>query len=225
MWYKARDSQPDWAGQFATQVRVYSFLSKTFSGKPDISSVTDPAAAQLCTDWPLAPWRENIQSGLRLLSRFRAGWHPADLPTLCWDYECLFVGPSLVLAPPWESVYLNLGAALPPSIHETILAQAIEPATDHIGHELAVIAHLCSAGLSAVEQNQQATLSHIVQVQKEFLAKHLLRWTPDCLWRVVQQACTDYYRGVAYLALGCLEEAAHHHDLEAHLTESSYTLN
>jgi TorA maturation chaperone TorD len=38
------------------------------------------------------------------------------------------------------------------------------------------------------------------------MAEHLLKWAPDCLQRVIEHANTDYYRGVAYLTLGCLSE-------------------
>jgi putative dimethyl sulfoxide reductase chaperone len=209
---------------------AYGFLSKAFFEPPAVDFINRLVADDLFADWPIDSQIEEFQIGLKLLRGFCAAWHPEDLRELAWDYNCLFVGPGPLLAPPWESVYLS-------DEHLVFEKQTIEvrrfyrqfglqaprlnvEPDDHIGLEFAFMVHTCSLALAALEHHQDDVFDCMLKAQRDFLEKHLLRWSPDCLWRVIRQAGSDYYRGVAYLALGCLAESAVMHGLPMRLAEA-----
>jgi TorA maturation chaperone TorD len=209
-------SEQGWKATLTAHGLAYGFLSKVFYERPASAFINHLATEDLFVDWPLSAGDEETQAGLHLLKDFCAGWAEAGLPDLNWDYNCLFAGPGHLLAPPWESVYLS-------KEHLVFEAQTLEvrqtyrrfglqapklhkEPDDHLGLELAFMVHLCSLGLAAIENGQPEMFQETLQAQREFMAEHLLKWAPDCLQRVIEHANTDYYRGVAYLTLGCLSE-------------------
>ena len=118
------------------------------------------------------------------------------------DYMRLFVGVGKVLAPPWGSVYLDEDGLL--FNEETLvvrqfyerfgmmLKEKYKEPDDHIGLELEFLAHL------AEQNNNEAMVS---------FAKHMmLPWVSRWNDNVQQHARTDYYRGLANMATGGIEE-------------------
>ena len=61
---------------------------------------------------------------------------------------------------------------------------------------------------AAAEAGDRAAVERHVETQRRFLRDHLLAWAPECLSLVVVHARTTYYRGIARLTLGSLEESA-----------------
>jgi TorA maturation chaperone TorD len=59
--------------------------------------------------------------------------------------------------------------------------------------------------------------AEVLEAQRQFLASHLLRWAPECLRQVIECARHDFYRGGAFLGLGCLLETS---DVLLHSIES-----
>lgn len=73
-------------------------------------------------------------------------------------------------------------------------------AIDHVGLQLAYLAHLCAAEASALEDDAGAALQPLQQLQRGFLDEHLLRWLPA--WVVATAgAGGPAWRTVAELAL------------------------
>lgn len=192
---------------------AYSFLSKVFYEAPDKAFIDMLAADALFDSFPLEAEQPEAVTGLTLLQQFCTAWNGDNFEALQHDYRRLFVGPDRLLAAPWESVYRSpdhllfdvqtiqvrrayqrFGMPIP-NLHS-------EP-DDHLGLEFRFIAHLCASGLTALEH--QPDMLHTVYAEIErFLDDHLLQWAPECLNRVIEHAATDYYRGCAHLALGCL---------------------
>jgi TorA maturation chaperone TorD len=85
---------------------------------------------------------------------------------------------------------------------------------DHIGLELAFLAHLAQRGLQALEQNDPAAFEDSMAAQRGFLAEHLLKWASAWCGLVLEHARTDFYRGVALLTRGALTELAHLFELK-----------
>ncbi len=211
--------KPDrnWQDIFTSQSLALGFLSKAIYEPPTHEFLQPLIENDLFNYWPLADSNPETQQGLDRLQAFCQTWTPDSLADLRWDYQCLFVGPG-ILAAPWESVFLSDEHLL--FERQTLQVREVysrfglqapklnsEP-DDHLGLELAFMVHLCSLGLHAIENDQSAELAKIVEVQREFMQEHLLRWAPRCLARVIEQAKTDYYRGVGHLGLGTLIEAA-----------------
>ena len=77
---------------------------------------------------------------------------------------------------------------------------------DHVALELAFMAHLAQLALAAQAQGDQARLAGLLAAERAFLAEHPQRWVPGWAGQVIEQARTDFYRGLAYLTVGVLAE-------------------
>src|SRR5690606_32102963 len=102
------------------------------------------------------------------------------------DYMRLFVGPGKTLAAPWESIYFNEEQQL--FQEETLQVRAWyrkfglqieqlhhEP-DDHIGLELGFMVYLAQLTVQALEQQDQAQVSQLINEQRAFVEEHPLRW-------------------------------------------------
>ena len=209
----------EWRRRQEEQALAYHFLGRCFYEPPRAEWLAALAGDRLFEAWPFPSRDDATAAGLALLNAFCAGWDPARLGALEWDFNRLFVGPGEMLAPPWESVhrsktkltfqeptlqvrelYRRFGVAAP-AIHR-------EP-DDHLGLELAFVATLSDHAAGAAARGDAAHLARCFQAQRDFLRDHLLAWAPACLALVEKHAETDYYRGGARLALGSLAESAH----------------
>ena len=113
------------------------------------------------------------------------------LSELQTEYMRLFVGPTKLVAPPWESVYRSKQALL---FQESTLAVrqfykkfGMEPEAlmrvpdDSLGLETAFMEILCEKANQALEQDDEKTLKHILDGQRIFLDSHLLVSIPKFL--------------------------------------------
>lgn len=89
--------------------------------------------------------------------------------------------------PPYEGVFLDKRALLGgPSTHAVreamteggFVPDESDAEPDHIGSELAFLAHLCGAEADAWRDGHDAAAHHIQELQGAFLRRHLLRWLP-----------------------------------------------
>lgn len=188
-----------------------AFLSRLFLEPVDESLITVLRDGPVLGDWPLAADEETVR-GLDFL-RVGAATPRGELVV---DHRDLFEGPDHVLACPYESVYLsdehltfeqetrNVRA-----FYQRFGVQAPSLGTepdDHIGLELSFIAHLCVLGLDAIEASDADAETALIASVGDFLGQHLLRWVDDCLDRVVQNATTDFYRGLGHLTRGTVRQ-------------------
>ncbi len=208
----------EWRRRPEEQALAYHFLGRCFYEAPRAEWLAALAGNRLFEAWPFPSRDDRTTAGLALLNAFCAGWNPAGLGALEWDFNRLFVGPGEMLAPPWESVhrsktkltfqeptlqvrelYRRFGVEAP-AVHR-------EP-DDHLGLELAFVATLSDQAAEASGRGDTAQLARCFDAQRDFLQDHLLAWAPACLGLVEKHADTDYYRGAARLALGSLAESA-----------------
>lgn len=188
-----------------------TFLSRLFLGPVDETLITALRDGAVLADWPL----EADEDTARGLQALRSG-ATTPLDVLLVDHRDLFEGPDHVLACPYESVYLS-------EEHLTFEEQTLnvrafynrfgveapsvgrEP-DDHIGLELSFISHLCVLGIDAIDSADADAETAIIASIGDFLEQHLLRWVDDCLDRVVENASTDFYRGLGYLTRGTVRQ-------------------
>ncbi len=203
---------------------AYSFLSRVFYEPPTKELIDTLAADELFDAFPLETDHAEVEIGLTLLRGFCAAWRADDLEALQHDYRRMFVGPGHLLAAPWESVYRSPDHLLfsPHTLqvrHEfqrfgmPIPQLGVEP-DDHLGLELRFIAHLSELGLTAIDHDRPDVLDAAITEVRSFLRSHLLLWAPECLNLVIEKAESDYYRGCAHLALGCLAHTNQAMELE-----------
>lgn len=188
-----------------------AFLSRLFLEAVDESLATALREGSVLGDWPLAADEETVRG----LDALRVG---AAIPRdeLVVDHRDLFEGPDHVLACPYESVYLsdehltfeqetrNVRA-----FYQRFGVQSPSLGTepdDHIGLELSFISHLCVLGLDAIEASDADAETAMIASIGDFLEQHLLRWVDECLDRVVQNATTDFYRGLGHLTRGTVRQ-------------------
>lgn len=209
--------QAEWQRSQKRQALAYHFLSDCFyrvPGKDWFSTLCDQ---NLFAGWPFQAEADSTKAGLTILAAYCDSWDSTKIGELEWDYNQLFVGPGEMYAPPWESVHQSkTGLTFQDSTfrirelyHEfSLQAPAVhrEP-DDHIALELAFVAQLSELAFVVEDRKDSFQLDRYLQAQRKILGDHLFQWAPACLKLVDTHAATDYYRGVAQLTMGCLEES------------------
>jgi TorA maturation chaperone TorD len=70
---------------------------------------------------------------------------------------------------------------------------------DHIAVELQFMEYLCRKTVDALERNEVEEANRYQQAQKEFINNHLAKWVPEFTKDILENATTDFYKGVAYI--------------------------
>lgn len=215
-------TQADWIAFLTGEMLVAGLLSKTLYNPPTLAWLQSLAAEEVFAETPLGEGQPDVQNGLALLQAWsqtaQSGLTPADFDDLRVDYTRLFTGPDRVLAPPWESVYFteerlvfneqtSQVRAWYLRFHLEVEKRFQEP-DDHVGLELAFIAHLARLAMLYLDQNDRKSFESVVTAQRQFLSSHLLTWVSEFCRLVETQARTDFYRGIALLTKGALAEVA-----------------
>lgn len=191
---------------------AYVLLSRVLGSPADEALVEQLTSPEILAAWPMER-DAATQRGLSALATRPL----ASLDELALDYQWLFVGPGFPRAVPYESVYLGKEHLL---FEEQTFAvrdayrefglQAprlnAEP-DDHIALEFSFLAHVCAKALDALEAGDEALVDRCLAAEQAFLADHLLKFAPQCLAAMEESAETAFYRGVAAVGLGVLEQA------------------
>ena len=142
-------------------------------------------------------------------------WVPEQIDDLKFDYTRLFIGLESILAPPYESVYLSQDHIMfdkqtlnvrhfYEKYHLRVPKKNVQP-DDHIGYELHFIALLCHRIVVEFQEGGHEGADQTILDLSNFLDRHLLLWLEAFVNRVVKQAQTDYYRGIALLTQSSVE--------------------
>jgi len=133
---------------------------------------------------------------------------------LVGEYTLLFIGPHRLPVQPYESWWVD-GKLMGESLlkvkqvyRKAGIAKVNEYAEpeDHIAFELRFMHYLCEEELSA---DTEERIAECLNLQKEYLNEHLLRWVPDFCDALIECELSDFYKGIARLTRGfiLLEEA------------------
>lgn len=200
--------------QLDSLAAAYTVLSRVLHdglNAEEMAAVTDP---EMLAQWPL-PARGSTATGLDLLRESRS--EGEDYDDVDSDRLRLFVGPARLKAAPYESVYLSREGLL--FEDETIAVRRFyrrfglqverlnRDPDDHIGLELNFLATLCLRALDALEADDPQAASAFIDGHAQFLDEHLCAWAPQFIERVGEHAQTAFYRGIAHLLEGTLDEA------------------
>lgn len=204
--------------QLAGHALVLNLLGKLLYEPPTAALLTSLAAEAVFDEFPLATDQSAVTAGLAALQQwmrdYTAGRPAADYEAVRSDHMHLFLGPGTVLAAPWESVQVNdehlLFQAETLQVRSWYRRYGLEmirlhqEPDDHVGLELAFLAHLAQLALAAQTADDQPALAEMRDAQRLFLTTHAQRWIPGWSAQVLQHARTDYYRGLAQLTVGVL---------------------
>ncbi|MGR5063063.1 TorD/DmsD family molecular chaperone [Photobacterium sp. DNB22_13_2] len=189
---------------------VSRFFYQAFHQAPTADFVDAIYQNALIGQWPLDADNDSLVQGLELLK------YKPDLKTLADDYQALFIGPDVLKAAPWASVYLTEEQILfgqPTLAIKAFYAQfGIEIDTgerepdDHIGLIFTFLAHLTEMALQ--QDIDEDKPSPILCALEKFLTEHVLTWAPRMLHIMREQADTDFYRGISFAAEGTLRQFA-----------------
>lgn len=198
-------------GQLEARAALYRFLSTAYRTAP-----TETDVAALKTEW----------------MRLAVGWLtptvelPADrdaadtLETIRRDHMELFRVPLARYLPPFEAVHRDErvvegekvgGMLMGPStvaVKQLYAAAgadldgAVEELPDHIGLELAFMAHLCDQERAAHEADDTEGAKLARAYQTVFVTDHLIPWVPTYCEAVDRRAESDWYRAVARVTAG-----------------------
>ncbi len=121
------------------------------------------------------------------------------------DFAQLFVGPFMVPAPPYGSVYLESGRRVCGDSTMEVMAHyreegldlALKEPADHVAVELEYMYLLAVREMTAVAAGDEAGAAGYLAKQRDFLLRHLGAWVPMLRDRIVESARTGFYRRLA----------------------------
>lgn len=210
----------DLASTLAGEALVLGLLGKVLLEAPNREWLQSLIGNNVFDDVPFGVENNEVSKGLTLLQKWSVETSEdllsQSFDDLQTDYARLFIGPAKVLTPPWESVYFSEERLVFQEVtlqvrewYRRFGLQSVklhaEP-DDHVGLELTFLAHLAQRGLAALEQNDPSELQTLLEAQWEFLGSHPAKWVPTWCEQVVQEANTNFYRGIAYMTRGTLSE-------------------
>lgn len=217
----------DWADTLFGEALLFNLLGKLIYTLPDRDFLQSLYDHEVFSEAPFAAGQPDISAGLKMLNQWGQqpnGISQEMIQDLNVDNTRLFVGLGRVLAPVWESVHFTEERLV---FQESTLDVrrwyqrfGLEPENlhkepdDHIALEMAFIAHLASLAVQALDIGDREQCEKLLQAQREFCSAHLIRWAPLWSQQVLENAKTDFYRGIALLTRGALAEFAQLFDLK-----------
>lgn len=195
---------------------VYDVLRRFFVEEPSRDYLKHFIKENVIDLFPFVEDSEDLQAGIEEIKEYLSNHdvinnedHYEDLH---WDYTRMFIGPFELPAPPWESVYVRKDGLLfqANTVDVRNLYQNFGyeinhknlEAEDHVGLELDFMFHLNELCIKNVEKNNFKTRSNLIYLigeQSRFLENHLLAFIPQFSQKVIENAHTQFFSGMAKL--------------------------
>ena len=122
------------------------------------------------------------------------------------DFLNLFIGPRTLMAPPYGSVYMEDGQTMTISTYDAMriykeaglkkIEDFKEP-PDHIRIELEFMYALIQQTIEACEKPDFEEAHNKIELQLEFLSKHLAGWIKPFTNNIISNAKTEFYKNLA----------------------------
>ncbi len=211
-----------WQINLTGELLLFSLLGKMLLQIPEKSWLQPLIDEDLFTEAPFAGQQTDVIAGLALLENWSREYVddiPLEIITdLKADYTRLFTGLIKIPVAPWESVFFTEERLVFQEQTQDVRAwykrygmkvnNAYKEPEDHVGLELAFMGHLAKLGLAALGENNQIVFEQSLAAQREFAAKHLFLWVPLWCNLIGEHAQTKFYRGLALIVRGALNELA-----------------
>lgn len=208
---------------FQSRKLAYEILKNVYIEEPT-KELLKPFQEGLMEHFPFKTMDPQLSEGAELVNQyFESFCLEEDFDEVHWDYTRMFIGPNKLPVPIWASYYLDKDGLLFQEetlkvrrfylSNRLISKQFRQEADDHLGLELDFMFHLSAYTLDLLREEKIAQIKSQIMTQKVFLEEHLLTWTPMFEERVLENADTDFYKGMAKVLNGflridkqCLEE-------------------
>ena len=201
----------EWKDSLTERFEIYHLLQHLFQAAPTTEFLTE-----LPSLFKEPREGDSFKQGLGPIKQDLLALDDQVEANIRWDYTRLFVGPSKLLAPPYESVYCSSQrlvmqestAKIREEYQEaglSVLAQGEIP-DDHVAIEFEFMKSLCAIALNTLEHEQWRELGSVLECQEKFLAEHLTQWIPRFTHDIQENANTSFYKGAAELTKEFIED-------------------
>ncbi len=201
------------------QKYLYRLFQNVFGEEPHVEQIKILTSKHTreALELPVTDENHEIYKYLTMLEELEQQFEADNdkvLEKLKSEYTRLFIGPTKLPAPPWESVYVSEEPLLFQEstlvVRRNYLKYDFVPnnypheADDHLALELDFMASLSEVIQDALETSDLSKMKEVVEDQKAFLEKHLLNWVPQFVERL--NAVDNYvYGDLAALLLAYLK--------------------
>lgn len=205
------------AAVHAGRAQMYGLLARLFRVEVDPLFLDQLRAMK----FPAATGNDLMDAGYRALASYLSAADGASLTELAVDYVRAFIGHGIdahSAAYPFESVYTSEKRLMMQGSRDEVLAiyrsEGLDKRTDwrdgedHIALELEFMRVMALRIAAALEEGDEAGALRLEEVQRTFMADHLLRWVPTMMRDQRIFARTGLYLGLADLTEGFLQEDA-----------------
>jgi len=202
------------------QVRVFAYdlLRRTFLAEPTKDLLKTVNHVGFIEAFPFVEDSALIGKGVEEVSTYLQNQDVSSEKVynqLHWDYTRMFIGPYELPAPPWESAFLNKDRLLfqeeTLKVRRAYLKYAFlakdfgHEADDHLGLELDFMYQLSELAKTKLNKQDVVGLMEVLEDQKAFLKEHILLWVPDLCKNIVENAQTQFYKGMAMILEGFIK--------------------
>jgi len=220
--------------------KFYGFLSSLFVRTPNEELVTNLLGEKLLSFLPSisnsAEIPDEMKQGLGIIQAFirstKDNPRKKLLEELGVDWTRLFRGlkPGYGPPPPYESVYASgsseegeqgIGAVLRTYREAGVdIGENTRERPDYIGIELDFMRFMTEKEMEAWKKSDSTEAIKCLRIENDFLTKHT-KWIPKFCDKVLTEAQTDFYRGIARLTKGFLSMEEGHIEAYIDLVETN----
>lgn len=196
----------------------YTLVGRILRQMPEHAWLDALAVQGVFDEIPYAQGNPSVQKGADALRTWASGYTEGTADEVYSDCMALLIGPGKPLAAPWESVYSEANEGLVFQ-QETLdvrrayrafglqVDQLHHEPDDHMAYELEFVATLDARAAEALRAGRDAEAQALIDAKNAFLTDHLQTWAFKWCDLMDEHAATGFYRGIALLVRGFLQES------------------
>jgi len=195
---------------------LYAYLASAFSEPPCEDSL-NALRQQPFIDAAKVLFREAESSVMRE-DRLASAASTEGLESARQEFANLFIVPGPQYVTPYESVFRDTREVAGEPVKGLLMgqpamdvmqwyrlaaleiAEEYEELPDHIGLELNYLSELCAKEVEFAAEGNTSKLSRAREMQRDFLAGHVVLWVDDLCEKIHQKTRLPYFRMVASMA-------------------------
>jgi len=201
---------------------IYAFLTTIYAKELAKQFLLDLAAKkdffQRLAEDPETEGTEMVE-GFKSIAEFASSLKEENLDhvhlELAAEYAGLFLGVRQVPPHPSESAYMSADHLIMQKPRDDVMmlyrimgfekAREFTEPEDHIALELQFMANLCEKTTEAIKTRNQTNAKKYLEVQRDFLNEHLMKWVPPLVADILKGGRQEFYKAVAKVTKGFVE--------------------